>query len=475
MSTPMSTPMSTVPTALREPQPARSFAWLLPVIALAITGFLLSQGLGGRGPLVTVQAVNGHGIRVGDSVRHLGIEVGEVEAVQLAATLAHIELSVRLAPEAGGLAREGSRFWIVRPHLALDSVSGLETIIGARYLAVVPGPDGGARRSDFVALEDPPLDEPIEDGGLEIVLEAPVRFGLRPGAPVEYREVRVGTVLAVGLASDASSVEARVYVRPQYAELVRERTRFWESGGFELELGLTSGLEVGLESLQSMLVGGVRFATPPDGGRAVSTGHRFALVDKPEKDWLEWRPNVPVGGTRLAAGTTLPTIVRARLLWREGIFKRKKERQGWLVRTGDGVLGPLDLLVIPEDANEGTTRLELEGLEVQLADLPAADDLGQGLGRRVLPAGQGGEAPPPLAPRRLSEPEDLLLVRDSGAEPLAVDRARLAPSEGGAFEFGGGLTIDPAWHGALAVARGDGQPVGVVLVGERRAVLAPLP
>jgi paraquat-inducible protein B len=185
--------MSTAPTALREPQPRRSFAWLLPVVALGIPVFLLSQGLGGRGPLIQVQAVNGHGIRAGDALRHLGIEVGEVEAVQLAPTLAHIVLEVRLAPEASGLAREGSRFWIVRPHLALDSVSGLETIIGARYVAVVPGPDGGARRSEFVALEDPPLDEAMEDGGLEIVLEAPMRFGLRPGAPVEYREVRDGT------------------------------------------------------------------------------------------------------------------------------------------------------------------------------------------------------------------------------------------------------------------------------------------
>jgi len=468
--------MSTTPTALREPQPRRSFAWLLPLLALGISVFLLSQGLGGRGPLVRVQAVNGHGIRVGDSVRHLGIEVGEVEAVQLAPTLAHIELSVRLAPEASGLAREGSRFWIVRPHLALDSVSGLETIIGARYVAVVPGPDGGARRSQFVALEDPPLDELIEDGGLEIVLEAPVRFGLRPGAPIEYREVRVGTVLAVGLASDASSVEARAYVRPQYAELVREGTRFWESGGFEIELGLTSGLEVGLESLQSMLVGGVRFATPPDGGRVVSTGHRFTLVDKPEEDWLEWRPNVPVGGARLAPGTTLPTLVRARLLWREGrILKRKKERQGWLVRTAEGVLGPLDLLVVPEDAHEGAARLELEGLEIQLADLAAVVDLGQGLGQRALAAGSGSEAPPPLATRRMAEAEDLLLVRDAGAEPLAVDRARLAATGAGAFEFGGGLSIDPVWHGALAIARADGQPVGVVLVVDGRAVLAPLP
>jgi hypothetical protein len=58
---------------------------------------------------------------------------------------------------------------------------------------------------------------------------------------------------------------------------------------------------------------------------------------------------------------------------------------------------------------------------------------------------------------------------------LAVDRARLTSGGDGGFVFGGGLTLDSAWHGALAVARNDGQPVGVVLVEKRRAVLAPLP
>ena len=61
-----------IPTAIREREPRRSFAWLLPLVAVALSAFLLVQGLGGRGPTVHVQAVNGHGIRPGDVVRHLG-------------------------------------------------------------------------------------------------------------------------------------------------------------------------------------------------------------------------------------------------------------------------------------------------------------------------------------------------------------------------------------------------------------------
>jgi len=471
-----------IPTAQREPTPRRSFVWILPLLALALSLTLLSQGWRGNGPTARIQAVDGHGIREGDSLRHLGIVVGAVERVRLAATLDHVELTVRFRPDAAGLAREGSRFWIVRPHLALDSISGLETIVGARYIALMPGPEGGSRRDEFVALASPPLEEVLEPGGVEILLFAPRRLGLRAGAPVEYREVRVGTVLAVGLASDASGVESRVYIQPRYAELVREGTRFWEAGGFEFDLGLTSGVHVGLESLQAMLVGAVRFATPPSAGALARTGQRFQLAERPQKEWLEWLPSVPVGAAQLTTGAVAPLVVRARLAWREGrVLKRKKERQGWLVRTDDGVLGPLDLLTVPEDALGGEAQLELEGTSLELLGLAPAVDLGHGLGRRALEvspseAGNSRAVRPPLDSRRALEPEDLLLLRDPGSDPMAIGAPRLASTEDeGVFELLESPGVDENWHGAVALARSDGRLVGVLRVEPKRTILAPLP
>ncbi|MEZ6017447.1 MAG: MlaD family protein [Planctomycetota bacterium] len=469
-----------LPIASREPRRRSSLAWFLPLVALALSAFLLSRGFVERGPVIEVRAVNGHGIRAGDSLRHLGITVGTIEEVRLGPTLDHIALSIRLAPEAGAIAREGSRFWIVRPHLALDSISGLETVIGARYLAVVPGPEGGARRDEFVALVDPPIEEDIEPGGVEVVLEAPARFGLRPGAPIEYREVRVGTILAVGLASDASSVEARAYIRPPFVELVRDGTRFWESGGFELELGLTTGLKVGLESLSSMLIGAVRFATPPNAGNVVRTGHRFALADEPEEGWLTWRPNVAVGSTLLARGTPMPELVRARLAWREGrLLKRKKERNGWLVRTADGLLGPLDLLRIPDDALDGEARLEVGGVEYPLSTSPVATALSGQLGTLGVAAADRGAT---LETRALVEPEDVIVARESTLESLALDAARFTRNEpvgdtegAPSFTVDRDAGLDVGWHGAVVLARSDGKAVGILCVVKDQVTLASLP
>ena len=66
-------------------------------------------------------------------------------------------------------------------------------------------------------------------------------------------------------------------------------------------------------------------------------------------------------------------------------------------------------------------------------------------------------------------------MRDGGADVWAVDRARLEGAEDGTLRFGGGLSLDEGWHGAVAIARVDGAPVGVVLVERRQARLAYIP
>ena len=123
-----------------------------------------------------------------------------------------------------------------------------------------------------------PVVEAVEADGLEITLEAPTRFSLAPGAPLTYRQLQVGTVLSVGLASDATSVEVRAYVRPAFVQLVRERTRFWETGGIEVGLSFTRGFRLDMGSLRSMLVGGIALATPPEPGGEVETGARFVVI-----------------------------------------------------------------------------------------------------------------------------------------------------------------------------------------------------
>ncbi|MEC8496142.1 MAG: MlaD family protein, partial [Planctomycetota bacterium] len=134
------------PVALIEDAPATrgltGLIWLVPLAAAGLSiGFAL-RALQQRGPTVLIRAEHGHGIGRGDAVRYLGTQVGEVRRVSIeeAADGDEVQIEVLLRKDAAGLARAGTLFWIVRPQLSLDAVSGLETIIGAQYISLHPGP-----------------------------------------------------------------------------------------------------------------------------------------------------------------------------------------------------------------------------------------------------------------------------------------------------------------------------------------------
>ena len=40
--------------------------------------------------------------------------------------------------------REGSRFWIERPDISIGQIRGLGTLVGGRFVGVVPGPPDAA-------------------------------------------------------------------------------------------------------------------------------------------------------------------------------------------------------------------------------------------------------------------------------------------------------------------------------------------
>ena len=47
-----------------------------------------------------------------------------------------------------------------------------------------------------------------------------------------------------------------------------------------------------VDSLETLIVGGVSLVTPDAPGEVVESGHRFEVLKQPESDWLDWRPKI---------------------------------------------------------------------------------------------------------------------------------------------------------------------------------------
>lgn len=249
-----------------------------------------------RGTLVNIKVDRADGLRAGTPVRFKGLDVGKLEEVTLSADLQSVMLKARITEVPERIARVGSQFWVVKPELGLMKTSNLETLVTGQYIEVQPAAKNQGVQTSFVALPQPP-EASSQEAGLSLVLSAARRGSLKVGVPVTYREVTVGKVTGYELGQTADRVLIHILIEPKYAPLIRGGTRFWNSSGFGVDFGLFKGATVRTESLETLIQGGIAFATP-DGermGNPARPQQTFPLFDKFEDEWLTWAPKIPLG------------------------------------------------------------------------------------------------------------------------------------------------------------------------------------
>lgn len=264
--------------------------WIVPFAAACASAWFLFDRYQGMGPEIRIRFVDVGGVKPGETpVEYRGVPVGLVQSVGLSEDLKNAVLTVRLQRSAESLAKKGSRFWLVRPELGQESISGLGTIFSGPYLDVQPGE--GPPERDFEGLAKAPL-SPTE-AGLRLRVSASHMGTVSIGSPVYFRGVRVGNVERISLSKDATRAEAHVVIAKPYASLVRRESRFWRVAGADVRGSLFGGVDVKVESLRSLVLGGISFATPDDAGsKGVPAGADFDLADEPKKEWLEWSPRI---------------------------------------------------------------------------------------------------------------------------------------------------------------------------------------
>ena len=279
MAEPSPTPHAPTPQAtVRKSRHLRlSYAWLVPIVAAAVGGWLFYQTEIDVGPTIEIGFADGTNITKGSKVVYRGVEVGAVQSVELDSGLQHVNVRAQLHKPAAGLAREGSQFWIVEPRVSVGQVSGLDTLLSGSYIQVAPG--DGAEATSFVGLANPPVLSP-GGGNLVIFLESDDAASLTVGSPVLYRGISVGEIAAVALPQDGSRVQLEAAIQPEHASLVRTNSIFWRTSGVHFDLQPLDP-KIDISSVESLIRGGVAFATPGPSGDPAGANALFELLDQP--------------------------------------------------------------------------------------------------------------------------------------------------------------------------------------------------
>lgn len=251
----------------REPVAVRrrrhpSFIWLVPIVAALIGLSMLMHAWLSVGPEISIAFQTAAGLEVGKTaVKYKEVTVGVVSAIALSEDGSHVVVTVSLDKRAESLARVDTRFWVVRPRIGLQGVSGIDTLLSGAYIGVDKGTSSQPGKS-FTGLETPPT---VINGmpGKSFVLHADDLGSLDIGSPIYYRRIQVGRVASFKLEADGRAVTLQVFVDAPYDRLVTMGTRFWHASGVDISLG-ADGFKLDTQSLATVIAGGIAFATPPN-------------------------------------------------------------------------------------------------------------------------------------------------------------------------------------------------------------------
>lgn len=269
-----------VPQARKKTRRGPSIVWLIPLIALAIGGWLAYTTIIDRGPTITITFKTAEGLEAGKTkIKFKDVQIGLVQSVEISDDISHIVVVAEMSDKtAKTYLTDKTSFWIVRPRIGASGVSGLSTLLSGNFIEIDPSSEGKPVK-EFVGLEEPP---PISSDvpGTKFVLHADHLGSIGRGSPVYFRGIEVGQVLGHHLADDNASVEIDIFVETPHHTLVHDDTSFWNASGINLSLSAT-GFEVSTESLLSIMAGGVAFETLPSAGSSevAAAGTAFPLHD----------------------------------------------------------------------------------------------------------------------------------------------------------------------------------------------------
>ena len=221
---------------------------------------MIYDNLSRLGPSITLIMDNAEGIEAGKTlIKTRNVEMGKVEKVSLSADLSHAEIKARMSPQAAKMLNQDTQFWVVKPRIGREGVSGLGTVLSGAFIQLLPG-NSDVELETFQVLNQPPV-APPDAAGLRINLTSQIGNSVTTGDPVSYQGFTVGRVESSHFDPKTQEMQHRLYIQAPYEGLVASNSRFWTSSGLDIRLD-SEGFKVNVGSLESLVGGGITFGVP---------------------------------------------------------------------------------------------------------------------------------------------------------------------------------------------------------------------
>ncbi|MFW8634804.1 MlaD family protein [Cribrihabitans pelagius] len=253
-----------------------SLVWLVPVLALAVSLGVAWKAYSERGVLISITFPSAEGIAAGETtVRFRDVVVGRVEKVGFGDNLNTVVVLARINQDVAPYLDSSATFWIVRPEVSTRGISGLSTVLSGVYIEGGWDDQPGVAQTRFEGTDRPPLAQPGKQGR-RITLRTEDGQMISEGAPVLFRGIEVGRLEQPRLTVSGKNIVVDAFIEAPHDRRINSATRFWDTSGFSVSIG-ASGLSLDVDSIASLVAGGIEFDTVFDGGKPVGDSTVFDI------------------------------------------------------------------------------------------------------------------------------------------------------------------------------------------------------
>lgn len=236
-----------------------SAIWSLPILAIIICGWLLYKSYTEAGVTIEVYFENANGLTPEKTqVVFMGLPVGMVKKVVPDLDRTMVKAVIRMDKSTKPHLVEDVAFWLVKPEVSADRITGLETILSGSYIGVRKGLST-VHATEFTALPSaPPISK--DAPGLHIQLRSKELRSIQEGSAIYFKNIRIGNVQSYKL-EGSESVLIDCHILPEYSHLIRKQSRFFDASGISAS-GSFTNLKIRMESIASLFIGGIVVSTP---------------------------------------------------------------------------------------------------------------------------------------------------------------------------------------------------------------------
>ncbi|MFK3976224.1 PqiB family protein [Shewanella vesiculosa] len=226
------------------------------------------------------------------AIRYQGHKIGEISHVKLNQDLTTINAQAYIYGQyANHFSTSDSEYFIVDAQISLAGINAPETLLTGPYIGVIPG-NSLELVDSFVAQPHANFEASVPKDALSFQLVDDQLGSIKVGTPLFFRGIKVGQIDGYQLDKSGIEITLFAHVNAEYSHLINQSSQFWDASGIKLDIGLFSGAQLETGSLETILAGGIAFATrdTTSDSNGIDATSRFPLHKNMQDEWIQWQP-----------------------------------------------------------------------------------------------------------------------------------------------------------------------------------------